>query len=87
MHCTGAKTIQQITGRMPLIMPKENLRTTPQQLIPTPRTIIGNRNLPKALSFYLYSLSLSLSLSQFLKADTKSATISLQIDLVQLLML
>jgi hypothetical protein len=50
---------------MPLIMPKENLRTTPyfeakklfsnisksQQLLPTPRAIIGDRNLPKALSF------------------------------------
>jgi hypothetical protein len=50
---------------MPLIMLKENLRTTPyfeaqklfsnilkfQQLLPTPRAVIGDRNLPKAISF------------------------------------
>jgi hypothetical protein len=65
MHCTRAITIQQTTGGVPLIMPKENLRTIPyfepqklfsniskfQQLLPTPRTIIGDRNLPKALPF------------------------------------
>jgi len=65
MRYTRAKTIQQTAGRMPLIMPKENLRTTPyfearkffsniskfQQLLPTPRAITEDRNLPKALSF------------------------------------
>jgi hypothetical protein len=59
MHCTRAKTIQQIAGRIPLIMPKKNLRPTPyfeaqklfsniskfQQLLPTPRAIIGDRYL------------------------------------------
>jgi hypothetical protein len=67
MHYMRAITIQQITGKMPLIMPKENLRTTPyfeaqklfsniskfQQLLSTPRAIIGDRNLPKALPFQL----------------------------------
>jgi hypothetical protein len=50
---------------MPLIMPKGNMRTIPyfeaqklfsniskfQQLLPIPRAINGDRNLPKALSF------------------------------------
>jgi len=65
MHYTRAITIQLTTGGMPLIMPKENLKTIHnfepqklfsniskfQQLLPIPRTIIGDRNLPKALPF------------------------------------